>query len=154
MLAEILDLRPYDDLESLTYTLLYLLMGDFPWRIMDRRELTKTAVVRTLAAKKAFTIPTAIPVEFHDLLDFTRNAKGNITGNLTEIRVKMHSSASTSIGETKNNQLEVIHEDAIFTPEKVELRTSSYSDSGGGPDEEEYSNSYWGWTSIAGTRTL
>ena len=143
MLIEILDLRPYDDLESLAYTILYLLMGNLPWRILDQYELTKTAMIRTLAAKMAFTIPAAIPFEFHDLLDFARNAKGDITEDLAEIRVKIHNLAS-GIDETQNKPIEVTVEDAVFTPELVESGASSDSESDVGLDEEEYSDSYRG----------
>ena len=143
MLIEILDLRPYDDLESLAYTILYLLMGNLPWRILDQYELTKTAMIRTLAAKMAFTIPAAIPFEFHDLLDFARSAKDDITEDLAEIRVKINNLAS-SIDETQNKPIEVTVEDAVFTPELVESGASSNSESDVGPDEEEYSDSYRG----------
>lgn len=147
--TDILDLRPYDDLESLAYTLLFLLIGDLPWRISAPRESTKNAMIRILAAKQAFTgssIPSIIPVEFRELLDFSRNAKGDITGDLAEMRIKMHTLAS-NLDESENKSLDFTHQDALFPPENQETNGGSESDS----DEEcyeepneEYSNSYWG----------
>lgn len=143
LLMEIPDLRPYDDLESLAYTLLYLLMGDLPWRSLDQYESTKIAMIRVLTSKTAFTIPAAIPLEFHDLLDLARNAKGDITDDLSEIRGKIHNLIS-NIDETQNKPLEVTLEEAVFTPELVESKTSSDSDSDVELDEEEFPNSYRG----------
>jgi hypothetical protein len=148
-LTEISDLRPYDDLESLAYTLLYLLMGDLPWRIFAPRESTKNAIVRILAAKQAFTgstIPSVVPVEFRDMLDFARNAKGDITGDLAEMRMKMHTLAS-NLDEVENKSLDFTPEGALFPREDLESGGGSESDSDETSDEEpneEYSNSYWG----------
>lgn len=84
------DLRPpTDDIESLAYVVLYLLMGDLPWRMYAPYESTKSAMIRTLTAKQAFnglTIPVTIPVEFRTLLD--------LKAGLAEMRVKMQVLAS------------------------------------------------------------
>jgi len=99
-----------------------------------------------LGAKKAFTVPAAIPHEFHDLLKFARMAKGDITDNLAEMRVKIKTLAS-DIGETENNLLDFTLEETVFIQGKLELNPGSNSDSDGGSTEElneEYSNSYWG----------
>ena len=121
-------------------------MGDLPWRILARHELTKNVMFGVLGAKKAFTIPAAIPNEFHDLLKFARTAKGDITDNLADMRVKMKTLAS-SIGETKNKPLDFTLEETIFVHGKLELNADSNSDFDVGSIEEsneEYSNSYWG----------
>jgi len=143
------DLRTYDDLESLAYTLLYLLMGDLPWRISAPSESTRNAIIRILHAKQAFTgstIPSIIPVEFRDMLDFARNAKGDITGDLAEMRMKMHTFAS-NLDESENKSLDFTPEGALFPRENLESGGGSESDSDERSDEEpneEYSNSYWG----------
>jgi hypothetical protein len=95
--------------------------------------------------KKAFTVPAAIPNEFHDLLKFARTAKGDITDNLAEMRVKMKT-LSSNIGETENNALDFTLEETVFIQGKLELNAGSNSDSDGSTEEpnEEYSNSYWG----------
>ena len=148
-LTEISDLRTYDDLESLAYTLLYLLMGDLPWRISAPSESTTNANIRILHAKQAFTgssIPSIIPVEFRDMLDFARNAKGDITGDLAEMRMKMHTFAS-NLDESENKSLDFTPEGALFPRENLESGGGSESDSDERSDEEpneEYSNSYWG----------
>ena len=77
-------------------------MGDLPWRIVARHEVTKNVMTRVLGAKKAFIVPAAIPNEFRDLLEFARmaNLKGDITDNVAEIRVKIKALAS-NIGERR-----------------------------------------------------
>jgi hypothetical protein len=130
----------------MTWNLSLTLFYNLPWRISDRHTLTKTAMIRTFIAKMAFTIPAAIPLEFHKLLDFARNSKGrDITDHLAEIRVKIHNLAS-SIDETQNKPIEVILEDLVFTPELVERRACS--------DSRSTLIAIVEWTSIAGTRTL
>jgi len=144
MLNAIPDLRPYDDVESLAYSLLYLLMGDLPWRISARHELTKKVMSSVLDAKRAFRVPAAIPNEFDELLTFARMAKGDITDSLTEMRVKMKSLT----GEPdENNPLDFSLEQTVFIQKILEVNADSDSDGGGGSTEEpneEYSNSYWG----------
>jgi len=120
VLIEIPDLLgPYDDLESLAYSLLYLLIHGASF------ELTKTAMKRTLVAKTALTIP--VPFEFHDLLNLARKAKGDITEN------------PSKVDETnkKPKQSKSTFEDAVptGTPELMESRASSDSESDVGPDE-------------------
>ena len=50
-----IDLRPHDGLKSPAYVLLYLLMGDFPWRIYAPYESTKNAKMRFLTSRLGFT---------------------------------------------------------------------------------------------------
>jgi len=123
-------------------------MGDLPWRIVARHEVTKNVMTRVLGAKKAFIVPAAIPNEFRDLLEFARmaNLKGDITDNLAEMRVKIKTLAS-NLGETENKPLDFTLEETVFIEGKLELHASSNSGSDGGSSEEpneEYSNSYWG----------
>jgi hypothetical protein len=99
-----------------------------------------------LGAKKAFTVPTAIPNEFRDLLEFARTAKGDITDDLAEMRVKIQTLAS-NLGETENSILDFTLKETVLIQGKLELNAGSNSDSDGGSTEEpneEYSNSYWG----------
>jgi hypothetical protein len=124
-------------------------MGDLPWRIFLPHESTKNAMIRILTAKQAFvgsTLPATIPVEFCDLLDFARSAKGDITADLSEMRMKMHNLAS-SLGEVADNPLDFTPQDALFTPENIKRDAGSDTESDGGSDgeaNEDYSNSYWG----------
>ena len=120
-------------------------MGDLPWCVLARHELTKNVMLSILGEKKAFTVPAAIPNEFHNLFKFVRTAKGDITDNLAEMRVKMKT-LSSSIGETENNALDFTLEEIVFIQGKLELNAGSNSDSDGSTEEpnEEYSNSYWG----------
>jgi len=98
-----------------------------------------------LGAKKAFTIPAAIPIKFHDLLKFARMAKGDITNELAEMQVKI-SKLALNIGKTENKLLDFTLEETVFIQGKLELNAGSNSDSdtGGSVEEpnEEYSNSY------------
>jgi hypothetical protein len=76
------DLRPLDDLESLTYTLLFLLLGNLPWKhehdgingVPYKHEPLKHAMHRIAAAKRELgnklelgDFPS-LPAEFGDLL--------------------------------------------------------------------------------------
>lgn len=143
-------LRPYDDLESLAYVLLNLLMGDLPWGASVPRESNRKAIIRILASKQAFngsTISECIPVEFRELLDFARNAKSNITADLAAVRLKMNNLASI-LGQMESEPLDFTPEVTVYTPDKVELDpdTASDSDSDGEYNEdsrEKYTNSYF-----------
>lgn len=131
-------------MESLAYSLLYLLMGDLPWRISARHDVTKNVMLCVFGVKKAFTIPAAIPNEFRDLLEFARMSKGDITDGLAEMRVKMKTLA-LNIGEIENNLLDFTLEEAVLIQGKLELDAGSNSDDGSTEEpNEEYSNSYWG----------
>jgi hypothetical protein len=70
-----IELRPSDDLESLGYSLFFLLLGDMPWKRYTRTEPVKHAMVRIDTAKRSFNdaLPiSGLPSEFSDLFSRAR----------------------------------------------------------------------------------
>ena len=73
------DLSRRDDLESLAYTLFFLLRGDLPWRKALRNQ--GTAIANMLQAREQKKIWTGIklaegyPSEFAEFLDYARSLR-------------------------------------------------------------------------------
>ncbi|PBK77698.1 kinase-like protein [Armillaria solidipes] len=71
-----IDLAPRDDLESLSYTALFLLRGHLPWDPRPRKEfqLRSQEIVRLLKAScSGKDLSAGFPVDFGDLLDYSRS---------------------------------------------------------------------------------
>ena len=87
------------------------------------------------------------------MLDFARNAKGDIKTGLEKLRMKMHDLAS-NIGEVENTPLDISPQLLLltgFTPAEniIELKADSQESNLDGEEEsnkesnEQFSNSYW-----------
>ncbi|KAL6300721.1 kinase-like domain-containing protein [Sparassis latifolia] len=75
-----LDLSRRDDIESLAYTLLFLIRGDLPWRKDDHRGTVFGTMAHVREQKKAWPgsrLAEGYPAEFGQLLDHARSLDFN-----------------------------------------------------------------------------
>jgi hypothetical protein len=61
----------YDDLESLTYMLIYLLHGSLPWLTSDHEKLSSSSVLKHKVNTTIKVLCDGIPVEFASVLIYT-----------------------------------------------------------------------------------
>jgi hypothetical protein len=89
-----LELRTQDDLESLVYTLFYLVLGSLPWRRARRRgEPFIHTMSRIHIAKQAFT--TALPVagapsEFSNILQLVDIPSHDLANAIAREQLAFH----------------------------------------------------------------
>ncbi|KAG1865429.1 kinase-like domain-containing protein [Suillus subluteus] len=62
-----------DDLESLTYMLIYLLCGSLPWLTSDHKKLSSSSVLERKVNTTIEVLCDGIPVEFASVLIYTRS---------------------------------------------------------------------------------
>ncbi|KAG1723197.1 casein kinase I isoform delta [Suillus occidentalis] len=62
-----------DDLESLTYMLIYLLRGSLPWLTSDHEKLSSTSILERKVNTTIEVLCNGIPVEFASVLIYTRS---------------------------------------------------------------------------------
>lgn len=67
------DLGRRDDLESLTYMLIYLLRGSLPWLISDHEKLSSSSILERKVNTTIEVLCSGIPVEFASVLIYTRS---------------------------------------------------------------------------------
>ncbi|KAG1862654.1 kinase-like domain-containing protein [Suillus subluteus] len=67
------DLGRHDDLESLTYMLIYLLRGSLPWLTSDHEKLSSTSILERKVNTTIEVLCNGIPVEFASVLIYTRS---------------------------------------------------------------------------------
>ncbi|KAG2113237.1 casein kinase I [Suillus clintonianus] len=67
------DLGHRDDLESLTYMLIYLLRGSLPWLISDHEKLSSSSILERKVNTTIEVLCSGIPVEFASVLIYTRS---------------------------------------------------------------------------------
>ena len=78
MLMILIDLNPRDDLESLAYTLLFLLKGNLPWGTYSEHGTTLGRHAQVLKQKQTWTGSKFVqycPPEFGELVDYARGLK-------------------------------------------------------------------------------
>jgi hypothetical protein len=153
------ELRPRDDLESLAYTLFFLLLGSMPWKDYAWREgePSRHAMARIEAAKRKLNDILPIsgpPVKFSDLLRLARTPQSPSTdfaSTLASTR-EMLNDLATSLGAHHDAPLDCTLVPAPTPALDVEsdTDTSSYPDdkdeqwSGYDLSNEEYASSYCG----------
>jgi hypothetical protein len=62
-----------DDLESLTYMLIYLLRGSLPWLTSDHEKLSSTSILERKVNTTIEVLCNGIPVEFASVLIYMRS---------------------------------------------------------------------------------
>ncbi|KAG2109531.1 casein kinase I isoform delta [Suillus clintonianus] len=67
------DLGRRDDLESLTYMLIYLLRGSLPWLISDHEKLSSSSILERKVNTTIEVLCSGIPVKFASVLIYTRS---------------------------------------------------------------------------------
>jgi serine/threonine protein kinase len=149
------DLRPQDDIESLAYTLFFLVLGNVPWRRTGAyvHESPRNAMARIDAAKRAFggALPVSgSPTEFSDLLQVARIPTTRLVPSLASTRQMLDNLASR-LGIQRGAPLD-------WTPIAVTTQMPDHSRidpiSSTAPNRlviedgvvnSPYSNSYYGW---------
>ncbi|KAG2337884.1 hypothetical protein BDR05DRAFT_837761, partial [Suillus weaverae] len=63
----------HDDLESLTYMLIYFLRGSLPWLTSDDKKLSSSTILERKACATIAEICHNIPVEFANILIYTHS---------------------------------------------------------------------------------
>jgi hypothetical protein len=140
------ELRPPDDLESLAYTLFFLLLGGVPWRFTFSRYCLVRAMKMVHESKREFTssLPlSSTPFEFSALLQCARAPVDDWAASLAVQRKALRDLAA-GLGEEDGTPLDWTP--VVATPSKtqhVDIASESdeSSEPGSGEPNEEYSDS-------------
>lgn len=153
------DLGPRDDLESLAYTLLYLVRGNLPWQKAHGSpyENMKNAMARVRASKVVATgrsLGDTFPVGFADLLDDTRRLGPTDVPPYSDLIARWaHLAESLGSGATKSldwTPLDPVACEPVIINSTLDADLESQDESD--PDEaddrsdsnESFSDSYFG----------
>ncbi|KAG1844293.1 casein kinase I isoform delta [Suillus tomentosus] len=75
-----------DDLESLTYMLIYFLQGSFPWLTSDEEKLSSSLILERKVNTTIENLCRGIPVEFATILIYTRSLAFSEDPNYNHLR--------------------------------------------------------------------
>jgi hypothetical protein len=137
------ELRPPDDLESLAYTLFFLLLGNLPWRFTFSRYRLVRAMKMVHESKREFTSSLPLPStpsEFSALLQCARAPVGDWPASLALQRKALRDLAA-GLGEEDGTPLD-------WTPvlaarsKTQHVDIASDSDEGSEPGSEESNEEY------------
>ncbi|KAG1791177.1 casein kinase I isoform epsilon [Suillus plorans] len=84
-----------DDLESLTYMLIYFLRGSLPWLASDDEKLSSSTILERKAHATIAEICHDIPVEFTNILIYTRSLAFAEDPDYDHLRSLLHSLRAT-----------------------------------------------------------
>ncbi|KAG2739147.1 kinase-like protein [Suillus brevipes Sb2] len=90
-----------DDLESLTYILIYFLQGSLPWLISDEEKLSSSSILERKVNTTIEDLCHGIPVEFATMLIYTRSLAFSEEPDYNHLRSLLHTLCSTLPTETK-----------------------------------------------------
>ncbi|KAG1812321.1 kinase-like domain-containing protein [Suillus variegatus] len=79
-----------DDLESLTYMLIYFLCGSLPWLTGDNEKLSGSTILKHKACATIADICQDIPVEFATILMYMRSLTFTEDPNFDHLRSLLH----------------------------------------------------------------
>ncbi|KAG1853111.1 kinase-like domain-containing protein [Suillus subluteus] len=84
-----------DDLESLTYMLIYFLQGSLPWLTSDHEKLSSTSILERKVNTTIKDLCHGIPVEFATILIYTRSLAFSEDPDYNHLRSLLHALRST-----------------------------------------------------------
>jgi serine/threonine protein kinase len=85
----------HDDLESLTYMLIYFLQGSLPWLISDEEKLSSSSILERKVNTTIEDLCRGIPVEFATMLIYTRSLAFSEEPDYNHLRSLLQSLRST-----------------------------------------------------------
>ncbi|KAK0450559.1 putative casein kinase-1 hhp1 [Desarmillaria tabescens] len=156
-----IDLAPRDDLESLAYIALFLLRGNLPWKPRPREEsqLRSQEIIRQMKSScSSKDLSEGLPVEFGDLLDYSRSLDFNQLPDYGMLR----RSFATLVDESSDGRLDwtPCHSQIgkfLLDEPKVEIPHEDEDDDGDDRSDDRGEDSYFGmdidmWDSRQGER--
>lgn len=84
-----------DDLESLTYMLIYLLRGSLPWLTSDHEKLSSCSILERKVNTTIEVLCDGIPVEFASILIYTRSLAFSEDPDYGHLRSLLHGLRAT-----------------------------------------------------------